>query len=177
VPTEASGWRSTVRRSIALLVPQPGQKTSSHGVPATNAALIVGDHSMRPVARRRFQRSMTSSASRRAAVSAFSLAAPLESSPRVLTPVAASIGAPATCVDRGLGLPAGRLNSMPHAVSGGASQRARRHDTARDANFRQSWQWDVPWSQGRTASKNAIGRHVLRDRFFRSPSTCPFVSD
>jgi hypothetical protein len=31
VPTEANGWRSTVRRSIARLVPQPGQKTSSHG--------------------------------------------------------------------------------------------------------------------------------------------------
>jgi hypothetical protein len=62
VPTEASGWRSTVRRSIARLVPQPGQKISSHGVPATRAARIVGDHSMsRPVAKRRFQRSMTSS--------------------------------------------------------------------------------------------------------------------
>jgi hypothetical protein len=57
VPTEASGWRSTVRRSMARLVTQPGQKTSSHGVPATSAALIVGDHSMsRPVASRRFQR-------------------------------------------------------------------------------------------------------------------------
>jgi hypothetical protein len=68
VPTEARGWRSTVRRSIARLVPQPGQKTSSHGVPATRAARIVGDQSMsRPVARRRFQQSMTSSASRRAA--------------------------------------------------------------------------------------------------------------
>jgi hypothetical protein len=37
VPTEA-GWRSTVRKSIALLVPQPGQKTASHGVPASSAA-------------------------------------------------------------------------------------------------------------------------------------------
>jgi hypothetical protein len=34
VPTDARGWRSSVRRSIARLVPQPGQKTSSHGVPA-----------------------------------------------------------------------------------------------------------------------------------------------
>jgi hypothetical protein len=50
VPAEASGWRSTVRRSIAQLVPHPGLKTSSHGVPATSAALIVG------VARRRCQR-------------------------------------------------------------------------------------------------------------------------
>jgi hypothetical protein len=33
VPTEVSGWRSTVRKSIARLVPHPGQKTSSHGVP------------------------------------------------------------------------------------------------------------------------------------------------
>jgi hypothetical protein len=90
VPTEASGWRSTVRRSIARLVPHPGRKTSSHGVPATSAARMVGDHSMsRPVASRRFQRSTTSSASRRAARSPFSLAAPaLMSSPRVLTPIA-----------------------------------------------------------------------------------------
>ena len=29
VPTEASGWRSRVRRSIALRVPQPGQNTSA----------------------------------------------------------------------------------------------------------------------------------------------------
>jgi hypothetical protein len=34
VATEARGWRSTFRRSIARLVPQPGQNTSSHGVPA-----------------------------------------------------------------------------------------------------------------------------------------------
>jgi hypothetical protein len=39
VPTDASGWRSTVRRSIARLVPHPGQNTSSHGVPASSAAL------------------------------------------------------------------------------------------------------------------------------------------
>jgi hypothetical protein len=64
-PTEASGWRSSVRRSIARLVPQPGQETSSQGVPASSAARIAGDHSMsRPVASRRFQRSRTSSASR-----------------------------------------------------------------------------------------------------------------
>jgi hypothetical protein len=92
VPTEASGCRSTVRRSIARLVPQPGQKTSSQGVPASSAARIVGDHSMsRPVAKRRFQRSTTSSASRRAARSALSLAAPaLMSSPRVRTPISQS---------------------------------------------------------------------------------------
>jgi hypothetical protein len=41
VPTEASGWRSTVRRSMAVLVRQPGQNTSSHGVPASIAARIV----------------------------------------------------------------------------------------------------------------------------------------
>jgi hypothetical protein len=33
VATKAGGWRSTFRRSIARLVPQPGQNTSSHGVP------------------------------------------------------------------------------------------------------------------------------------------------
>ena len=72
------------------LVPQPGQNTSSHGVPATSAARMVGDHRIsRPVAKRRFQRSTTSSASVRAARSAFSLAAPaLMSSPRVRTPIA-----------------------------------------------------------------------------------------
>jgi hypothetical protein len=37
VPTEANGCRSTVRKSIARLVPQPGQKTSSQGVPAISA--------------------------------------------------------------------------------------------------------------------------------------------
>jgi hypothetical protein len=46
VATEARGWRSTFRRSIARLVPQPGQNTSSQGVPAISAARIVGDHSM-----------------------------------------------------------------------------------------------------------------------------------
>jgi hypothetical protein len=39
VPTEASGWRSTVRRSIARLVPQPGLWTSRHGRPATAKAV------------------------------------------------------------------------------------------------------------------------------------------
>src|SRR5271170_4953415 len=34
VPTEASGCRSTAWRSMARLVPQPGQCTSSHGMPA-----------------------------------------------------------------------------------------------------------------------------------------------
>jgi hypothetical protein len=54
VPTEASGWRSMVRRSIARLVLQPGQKTSSQTVPASSAALMVDDHSMSwPVASRR----------------------------------------------------------------------------------------------------------------------------
>jgi hypothetical protein len=69
--------------------PHPGQKISSQGVPASSAAGIVGDHSIsRPVASRRFQRSMTSSATMRAARSAFSLAAPaLMSSPRVRTPI------------------------------------------------------------------------------------------
>jgi hypothetical protein len=35
-----------VRRSITLLVLQPGQNTSSQGVPASSPARIVGDHSM-----------------------------------------------------------------------------------------------------------------------------------
>src|SRR5580700_3178522 len=38
VATEARGWRSTLRRSIARLAPQPGQNTSSQGVPAISAA-------------------------------------------------------------------------------------------------------------------------------------------
>jgi hypothetical protein len=77
VPAEANGWQSSVRRSIARLVPHPGRKTSSQGVTASGAARIVGDHNMsRPVARRQFRRSTTSSASRRMARSAFSLAAP-----------------------------------------------------------------------------------------------------
>jgi len=46
--TDARGWRPTFRRSIARLVPQPGQNTSSHGVPAISAARIVGDQSMSP---------------------------------------------------------------------------------------------------------------------------------
>jgi hypothetical protein len=67
LPTEANGWRSTVRMSIARLVRQPGQYTSSHGVPAVTAARIVGDHSApRPAASAAFQRSMTASASARA---------------------------------------------------------------------------------------------------------------
>jgi hypothetical protein len=85
VPNEASGWRSTVRRSMARLVPQPGQKTSSHGVPASSAARIVGDQSMsRPAPSCPFQRSITALASTRAALSAASRAAPaLMSSPRI----------------------------------------------------------------------------------------------
>jgi hypothetical protein len=89
VPTEARGWRSRVRRSIARLVPHPGQKTSSQGVPASNAARIVGDQSMsRPVANLRFQLSTTASASACAALSALNFAAPvLMSGPRVRTPI------------------------------------------------------------------------------------------
>jgi hypothetical protein len=44
---------------MARLVPQPGQKTSSHGVPASSAARIVGDHNMsRTAASCSFQRSI-----------------------------------------------------------------------------------------------------------------------
>jgi hypothetical protein len=35
-----------VPRSMARLVPQPGQKTSNQGVPAISAARMAGDHSM-----------------------------------------------------------------------------------------------------------------------------------
>jgi hypothetical protein len=57
VATEA-GWRSTVRRSIAQLVPQREQNKSSHGLPAISAARIVGDHNMsRPAATWSFRRS------------------------------------------------------------------------------------------------------------------------
>jgi hypothetical protein len=45
LPTLASGWRSIVRMSIARLDRQPGQCTSSHGMPAITAQRIVGDHS------------------------------------------------------------------------------------------------------------------------------------
>jgi hypothetical protein len=77
--------------------PASGQKTSSHGVPAISAARIVGDHNMsRPVARRRFQRSTTASASSRATWSALNLLAPaLMPRPRVLTPMLVSIAGPA----------------------------------------------------------------------------------
>jgi hypothetical protein len=58
-------------RSIARLVPHPGQNTSSHSVPAISAAPIVGDHSMsRLAASCSFQRSMRAIASARAAASA-----------------------------------------------------------------------------------------------------------
>jgi hypothetical protein len=61
VATDARGWRSTFRRSIARLLPQPGQNTSSHGVPAIRAARIAGDHSMsRPSASWSFQRCLHS---------------------------------------------------------------------------------------------------------------------
>jgi hypothetical protein len=48
-PTDASGWRSIVRMSIARLDRQPGQCTSSHGMPAITAQRIVGDHSAHSV--------------------------------------------------------------------------------------------------------------------------------
>jgi hypothetical protein len=84
-------------RSIALLVPHPGQNTSSHGVPAISAARIVGDHSMsRLVASCSFQRSITPFASARAAASATCrLALMAMSRPRVRTPIAAQY-----CPDR-----------------------------------------------------------------------------
>jgi hypothetical protein len=48
----------------------PGQNTSSHGVPASSAARIVGDHGMsRPSASWSFHRWMAASASARAALS------------------------------------------------------------------------------------------------------------
>ncbi len=49
--TEASGWRSMVRISIAWLVLHPRTNASSQGAPAITAARIVGDHSVpRPAA-------------------------------------------------------------------------------------------------------------------------------
>jgi hypothetical protein len=41
------GYRR-VRRSMWRLVPQPGQNASSHGVPASSAPRMVGDHSIGP---------------------------------------------------------------------------------------------------------------------------------
>jgi hypothetical protein len=68
VATDARGCRSTFRRSMARLVPQPWQNTSSHGVPAISAARIVGDHSTsRLPASCSFQRSTTPFAAARAA--------------------------------------------------------------------------------------------------------------
>jgi hypothetical protein len=73
VATDARGWRSTFRRSIARLVPRPGQNTSSQGLPASRAARIVGDQSIsRLRASWSFQRWTTASASARAALSAAS---------------------------------------------------------------------------------------------------------
>jgi hypothetical protein len=43
VATEARGWRSIFRRSIAQLVPQPEQNTSSHGVLAISPWGIIED--------------------------------------------------------------------------------------------------------------------------------------
>jgi hypothetical protein len=89
VATDARGWRSTFRRSIARLVPQPEQNTSRHGVPAISAARIVGDHSMsRLTASCSFQRSTTAFAPARAAASATCrLALVAMSRPRVRTPI------------------------------------------------------------------------------------------
>jgi hypothetical protein len=67
LPTDASGWRSIVRISIAPLIWQPGQYTSSHGMPATIAPRIVGDdRAPRPGASARFQLSTTYTAQSRA---------------------------------------------------------------------------------------------------------------
>jgi len=56
---------------MARLVPQPGQCTSSHGVPAITAHRIVGDHSApRPRDRAAFHSAMTRIASSWAACSA-----------------------------------------------------------------------------------------------------------
>jgi hypothetical protein len=95
---------------MARLVPQPGQNTSSHGVPASRAARIVGDHSVsRPAASCSFHRSTTAFASARAASFAAWLAAPaLMSSPRVRIPMPTTIRPLAFGVDR-----------APFAVSGG----------------------------------------------------------
>jgi hypothetical protein len=90
VATEARGWRSTFRRSIARLVPQPGQNTSSHGVPAISAARIVGDHSMsRLAASCSFQRSTALCLGARAALATCRFALMATSTPRVRTPIAA----------------------------------------------------------------------------------------
>jgi hypothetical protein len=71
LPTLASGWRSIVRMSIARLDRQPGQCTSSHGMPAITAQRIVGDHSpTRPAASAAFHRSTTRTASSRETCSA-----------------------------------------------------------------------------------------------------------
>jgi len=59
------------RMSIARLVRQPGQYTSSHGMPANSAQRIVGDHSApHPAASAAFQRSTTRTASQWATCSA-----------------------------------------------------------------------------------------------------------
>jgi hypothetical protein len=90
VATEARGWRSTFRRSIARLVPQPGQNTSSHGVPAISAARIVGDHSTsRLAASCSFQRSTALCLGARAALATCRFALMATSTPRVRTPIAA----------------------------------------------------------------------------------------
>jgi hypothetical protein len=79
--------------TIARLVPQPGQNTSSHGVPAISAARIVGDHNMsRLAASCSFQRSTTAFASARATFPAACRLAPtLMSIPRVRIPMAGSV--------------------------------------------------------------------------------------
>jgi hypothetical protein len=106
VPTEASGWRSTVRRSIARLVPQPGQKTSSQGVPATSAApqhVAAGGQAPVPAVddELRFEA--------RGLVRLQLCGAGLDVEPSRPDAHGASIGRPAFEVDSGLRLPAGDL--------------------------------------------------------------------
>ena len=86
--TRADGDRPSADR-LPRLVPQPGQNTSSHGVPAISAARIVGDRNMSRLATScSFQRSMTAFASARAAASATCCLAPMAMSrPRVRTPI------------------------------------------------------------------------------------------
>jgi hypothetical protein len=44
--TAASGWRSSLRKSIALIVRQAGQRTHRNQKPALMAAPIVGEKIM-----------------------------------------------------------------------------------------------------------------------------------
>jgi hypothetical protein len=94
-------------------------RTESHQPgPATSAALIVGDHNMsRPVARRRLQRSMTSSASGRAARSALGLAALARSRSHASDVISFSASAPSPMT---IELPGGSLARLLRP--GGAAQ-------------------------------------------------------